>query len=126
MSYKSTIDHKFNIEGTLLEERFSGRISNANIAMDKASGMIETLEEADGAKVYIGGTSPLGADFDHVFIKVFSGSIQVRFGPADSWVTIPYGLIIHGESITYMAIQATPDGFTTGTGTYQLIVSRTA
>jgi hypothetical protein len=126
MSYKSVIDHKFNIEGALLEQRVSGRISKANIAMDKASGMIETLVEADGAKVYIGGTSPLGADYDHVFIEIKSGSIQVRFGAADTWLTIPYGLIIHGQAITYLAIQATPDGLTTGTGTYQLIVSRTA
>lgn len=126
MSYKSTIDHKFNIEGTLLEQRFSGRISKANIAMDKAGGMIETLVESDGAKVYIGGTSPMGSDYDHVFIEIKSGSIDVRFGPADTWLTIPYGLIIHGQAITYMAIQATPDGLTTGTGTYQWIISRTA
>lgn len=124
MSRRSNIDHRFNIEGTVSEQRISGRLVNANLVVDQATSVYETITESDGSKVYIDAQSPLGSTCDHVFIEISNGSLQVRFGDNDEWITISNGLIVHGDNINYLEIMATPDGQDSGVGTYQLITAK--
>lgn len=124
-TYNSEINIKILGSVNTLEygERKSGYYYRENLATENAHSVYKKLlAEAEGEIVYVNATSPLSDEIDILFVKVMSGSIDVRFEAGGTWVTIPNVIVIEGKNIEYLGIRATPDGGA-GKAEYNLITA---